>query len=345
MRRKNIIAIIAMTAMLIFISGCGSKEIEESKSIEQLHTENGVPVIVQKLQTEEFSKTLQYNGKLTGINQGTEQSLVGGKVEEILFSEGQYVKKGEIVLTFPEDLAGMNYQAVMANYNVMKASYQRLQQLYEEGGISKQEVDNVEAGYLAAESQLATIEQMLKVTAAISGYVTAIYVSETDHVEAGDLLFTVSELNKLKTKIQVTEKEIGLFKDGITATAIWEGIKYNGKVSGIGFAMNDRQGAFEVALEFANPQKIMRFNINALIEVEVYHASGVIVLEKKQLSHDRQGYYVYVSQGDKAEKRYVELGNSAGIRFEVLSGLAAGEEIVVEGKELLDDGSLIMIKG
>lgn len=343
MKCNNIIAILAVI-MVIMLSGCGRTEKVESKSIEQLHAENGVPVKVQKLQTEEFSKTLQYNGKLTGINQGTEQSLVGGQVEEILFSEGEYVEEGVVILTFPEDLAGMNYQAVMANYNVMESSYQRLQQLYAEGGISKQEVDNVEAGYLAAASQLATVDQMLKVTAPISGYITAIYVSETDYLEAGDLLFTVSELGRLKTEIQVTEKEIGLFKNGTTAQAEWEGITYQGKVSGIGFAMNERRGAFEVDLEFANPQKIMKFNINALIEVEVYHASDVIVLDKKYLSQDRQGDFVYVSQGDKAEKRYVELGNSAGIRFEVLSGLSAGEEIVVEGKELLDNGSLIQIK-
>jgi len=345
MKWNNTIIIVAVTLVLMLLCGCGRTEKVESKSIEQLHAENGVPVKLQKLQTEEFSKTLQYNGKLTGINQGTEQSLVGGKVEEIHFSVGQYVEEGAVVLSFPEDLAGMNYQAVTANYNVMAASYERLQQLYAEGGISKQEVDNVEAGYLAAASQLATVEQMLKVTAPISGYITAIYVSETDHVEAGDLLFTVSELNKLKTEIQVTEKEIGLFTNGTAAIARWEGITYQGKVSGVSFAMNERRGAFEVDLEFANPQKIMKFNINAIIEVEVYHASDVIVLEKKQLSQDRQGDYVYVSQGDKAEKRYVELGNSSGLRFEVLSGLAVGEEIVVEGKELLSDGSLIQIKG
>jgi membrane fusion protein, multidrug efflux system len=340
---RNYILIIA--AVLMIMSGCGKSQEAESKSMEQLHTENGVPVKLQKMQTEEFSKKLQYNGKLSGINQSTKQSLVAGEVEGILFQEGDYVKAGEIVVTFPEDLAGMNYQAAMANYNVMSASYERLQNLYTEGGISQQEVDNVEAGYLAAASQMAAVEQMLKVPAPISGYITAIYVNETDYLESGDLLFTVSELKKLKSKILVTEKEIGLFSKGIGATAIWEDVQYQGKVSGIGFAMNERRGAFEVDLEFANPQEIMKFNINALIEVEVYHSLATFVLEKKHLSQDRNGDYVYVRQGDRVEKRYVELGNSEGIRFEVISGLAAGEEIVVEGKELLEDNSLINIKG
>lgn len=345
MKKYKLMAAIALAVAMIVFGGCVKNDVKENKSIEQLYTENGVPVKIMQLETQDFSKVLEYSGRLSGSSQGTEQSMLSGKIETISFKEGDYVSRDEIVLTFPEDQTGMNYQAVKANYNVTKTSYNRLKELYEEGGISRQELDNIQAAYLAAESQLNTVEQMLRVTSPIDGYITAIYVKETDHVEPGDLLFTVSELKKLKSEIHVSEKEIGLFKKGAPATAKWQGIAYPGKVTDIGFAMNERLGSFEVDLLFDNPNEVMKFNVNALIEVEVYHADNVIVLENKYLSHDRQGDYVYIRNGDKAEKRYVETGSSEGVRFEILSGISAGEEIITEGKELLSDGSLIKVKG
>ncbi|MCF7920037.1 MAG: efflux RND transporter periplasmic adaptor subunit [Candidatus Cloacimonetes bacterium] len=338
---RNRYFILIVTISLLLLSSCSRQETAANKSIEQLHIEKGVPVEVKVVADEYFGKNLRYNGKLSGINQATEQSLVGGNVEKIYFSEGDYVHKDDLVLSFPEDLTGMNYQAVKANYTLLAATYDRLRQLYEEGGIAKQEVDNTETGYLAARSQLKTIEQMLQVKAPISGYLTAIYVQETDHVESGDLLFTVSELDRLKTEIAVTEKEINLFSKGSKAVAYWENIEYQGEVTSVGYAMNERSGVFEVELQFANPQKIMKFNINAEIEVEVYHNPAALVVEKKHLLRDSGGDYVFVAKGDNAEKRYVTLGESSGIRFEIISGLAAGEELIVESKDLLADGSLI----
>ena len=339
MRNKYIIIL----AGILLLSGCGKKEAVESKSLEQLHKENGVPVKVRVLSEESFSKKLDYNGKLTGVNQATEQSLVGGTVEKINFEEGDLVKEGDVIVTFPQDLSGMNYQAVRANYDVMSASYERLKNLYQDGGISQQKVDNVKAGYLAAESQLNTVEKMLEVVAPIDGYLVEIYVDETDHVESGDLLFTVAELDRLKSKVTVTEKEIGMIQKGSAALAKWEGNEYQGTITAVGYAMNERSGAFEVDLEFANPQKIMKFNINAMIELEVYHNPAAIVVEKKNLLRDSSGDFVYIIKGDRAEKRYVITGQFSGLDFEIISGLAAGEKLVVESRNLLEDGSLVQI--
>ncbi len=332
-----------IVSLLVMLAGCGNQEREASASIEQLHKENGVPVTVKELNAEEFNRSLSYNGKLKGAIQGTEESLLGGNIERIYFQEGDYVEKGEIILSFPEDLAGINYQAVKANYEVMSATLERLRKLEAEGGISRQDVDNAEAGYLAASSQLNAVEQMLKVKASVSGYLTAVYVHETDHVNSGDQLFTVSELDNLKAEIDVSEKEISLFRKGAKAVAYWENNEYAGKVESIGYAMNENSGAFEVALQFSNPEKIMKFNINAEIEVEVYHNPLAIVVEKKHLLHDSGGDYVYLAKTDRAEKRYVQTGEYSGISFEIVEGLQAGEELIVEGKDLLEDGSLIRI--
>ena len=274
MRNTYLVLIIAW---IILLTGCAQKEKVESKSLEQIFKEDGVPVKIEKVTENYFGKTLQYSGRLTSVNQGTEQAMVGGKVDSILYSVGDYVEEGEIVLTFPEDLTGMNYQAVKANYDVMLSSYERLQNLYKEGGISQQDVDNVKAGYLAAESQLATADQMLKVTAPNSGYITAIYVQETDHLEAGDLLFTVSEPGKLKTEIAVTEKEINLFQKGIKAIAKWEDIEY------VGFSIS--RGGFTINCESFNSR-------GKFEDCTIYHNIRIEDVKVLEMSNDELDYYI-----------------------------------------------------
>jgi multidrug efflux pump subunit AcrA (membrane-fusion protein) len=145
--------------------------------------------------------------------------------------------------------------------------------------------------------------------------------------------------------IDVTEKEISLFRKGTKATAHWEGQDYSGEVTSVGYAMNDRTGAFEAELEFANPERWMKFNINAQIEVEVYNNPQAVVVEKQHLLSDSGGDYVFVESGGRAHKRYLELGKASGLSFEVLEGLQAGDQLVVEGKTLLEDGSKLRING
>jgi multidrug efflux pump subunit AcrA (membrane-fusion protein) len=68
-------------------------------------------------------------------------------------------------------------------------------------------------------------------------------------------------------------------------------------------------------------------------------------VERKNVLKEQDDYFVYVVKDGKAEKRKVILGNQQGLEIEIREGLNPGDELVVEGQLLLENGSKVKSVG
>ena len=75
-RNLKIVLIIAATATLMF--GCASKDVEETKNIDQIYAEQGIPVVVTEIQPTQYQVKLPYTAKLTGLRQSFASAMIGG---------------------------------------------------------------------------------------------------------------------------------------------------------------------------------------------------------------------------------------------------------------------------
>ncbi|MCD4693251.1 MAG: efflux RND transporter periplasmic adaptor subunit [Calditrichales bacterium] len=328
--------------MIFLLSGCGKDE-TEAKNIEQIYKEEGVPVRTKKIELKLFETELSYNSVLTGIEESSAYAMVGDKVERIYVSVGDYVKKDAVLLSFPTDNPSAKYyQAKVAFENARKA-FERMENLYSSGGISLQNLDNSKAAYEVAKANWEASSQTVKVRAPISGYVTKVNVRETDNVEREDELFTISRTNKMKSKVWVTEKEIGDVKKGLLAEAVWNALKIKGKVVQVDMAMNQVTQAFGAVLEFENPDNTLKCGITAIVNIKNYRNPQAAAIEIKNILKDKDQYYVYVVKDGLAERRNIIQGRRQGLHAEIVEGLNPGDELIVEGQMLLEPGGKVKI--
>lgn len=320
---------------LIFgIVSCG-KETTTSKNMEQIYQEEGVPVKTVIVKPALFETELSYYAVLSGIEESYAIAMVNDRVEKILVSVGDYVKKDQVLMTFPTDNPSAQYYQAQIALDNAKIAYRRMENLFKTGGLSQQELDNSKAGYDVAEANWNAVRQSVKVKAPISGYVTKVNVRESDNVNRDDQLFTISKTDKLKARVWVAESEIKDLKKGMPAYAVWNDAIITGKVVQVNMAMNQKVQAFGAVVEFINPDNRLTCGITADVKIKTYSNPEVIVTERKNILNDQDGAYTFIVNNGIAKKMPVIIGKEDGIDVEIIDGLKPGDQLVVEGQLLL----------
>lgn len=339
---KRLTVLIVVFVLILGASFC-TREKSETKSMAQIYKEEGVPVETETVVPKRFETVLSFNSVLTGIKESTAYAAMGDKVEKIYVEVGDYVKKDQVLVTFPTDSPSAKYYQAKVAFENAKTAFQRIDNLYKSGGISLQERDNAKAGYDVAAADWNSVAQMVKVKAPISGYVTKVHVSETDNVDKEDALVTISRTDRMKAAIWVSEDEIADVKKDMPAFAAWKGNSVEGKVVQVDMAMSAMKKAFRALVEFNNPDNRMKAGTTVDIRITTSTKTGAIVVERKNLLEEKGEYFVYVVTDGKAEKRTVSPGKQQGLDVEILDGLNPGDQLVVEGQMLLENGNKVKI--
>lgn len=338
---KESIVLFMMT--LVLLTGCGNNNDQEFRNIEQIQQSSGIPVRVDEISPRHFTISLDYNANLSGVKETVLSSLVADRIEKIHVKVGDYVEKDDLLISFPEDNPSAQFKQAKAAYENTLQTYQRMIALFEQGGISQQELDQLQTAKIVHEANFKASEKMIKVRAPYNGYVTDLSFRETDTVGPGDPLLTIAQINKYQAKIWVTESDILSFKPGLEGVARWQNHSLPGKVTQVARSIERGRQAFSVDLEFNNPNDLLLSGVMASIEVFSYENRDAIVIERQFILSDREGSFVYLAEDNRAIKRYIALGENDGILYEVTAGLAVGDPLIKQGANQVDANSLIRI--
>ncbi len=342
MKRNIIVAVILGLIIVAGFSGC-TKEAVEAKSMEQIYREEGVPVRTVTVTPGAFETVLSYRAMLSGIEESTAYASMGGKVERVLVDVGDVVKKDQVLVTFPTDSPSASYFQARVAFENAGTSFERINGLYKSGGISLQERDNAKAQYDVAKANWDRVRQMVKVKAPISGYVSKLHVSETDNVDEETALVTISNTGRMKAAIWVSEDEIFDVQKEMRVVATWKGNTISGRVVRVDSAMNVRKKAFRAVVELDNRDNLLKAGTTAEISITTSSRPDALTVEVKDILKEKDKFAVYVVDKGLAKKKNVKLGKRQGLTVEIVAGLNKGDQLVVEGRMLLEDGAKVKV--
>lgn len=347
-RKFGIIFATVLIAALasVFVQSCNKTETKvESKSMEEIYSEEGAPVVVETIGVTDFRKVLSFFATLRGAKEAIERSSVGDDIAKINYDVGSYVKKGDVVIEFPTDNPALQYEQAKVGLENAKKTYDRMKALLEAGQTSQQNFDNVEANYLVQKRNFESLKQLLFVEAPISGVITEMYVKVGDNVGLGAELFSVAQTGSVKAKAWATEDEVAKIKVGMDAFIIPNGDTVRGKVTEVALAMDPQRRAFGVETTFPNKKKHLRSGVTADIQIITYENPNAIVIDRNYVQTAPDGSnFVYIAEGDKSVKRTVLLGASQDVNVEILSGLNPGDKMIVQGLNLIEKYDKIRVE-
>ena len=327
---------------VLLIAGCGSKE-EKAKSMDQLQQEEGIPVKVETIEYKPFEKFKNYFAKLSGIKEATKTSKFGGKIEKINFQVGNYVQADQVVIEFPYDDPGSVYEQTKVTYDNSKKTYERTKVLLDSGQTSQANFDAIEAQYLVNKRNYEIARKLTFIEAPFSGYIVDVKVNVGDNVKGDSPLFTIAQLNKMRARIWITEKEISEIKPGLTAEMEFGGKVYRGKIVEQSMAIDPARQAFYAEVEFDNSKRELKSGVTVEIKVLIYQNPKAITIPRNLVATDDNGQFVFVENNGKAEKRYIFNGQASGIYYEISKGLQVGDKLITKGSSQLTDGIKVKV--
>lgn len=344
--KKNILFIMAMLAGFTFTS-CGNKSADKEAAAADAKPQVKVAKASKQLvpQTEIYTATVESDVK-NNISPNAPM-----RIERILVDVGDMVRKGQVVAILDASniqqikLQLDNQKAVYANQQI---EFNRIAELYKVGGISKSDYDMAKVqldGMKAQVDILSTQYRQLSINtqlhAPISGYVTARNYDNGD-MYGGQPILTIEQTNPVKLIINVSENYYNRVKRGmpveITLDA-YEGEQFDGKVTIVAPMVNATTHTFPVEITINNGSQKVRPGMFARANLNFGDENNVVVPDLavvKQIgSGDR---YVYVYKNGKVSYNKVELGRHLSDKYEILSGVEDGDQVVVAGQTRLANG-------
>ncbi len=343
MIKKTVLLVIGTICMLLSILSCGGKKEEglAAASMEQLHAENGKPVSVRQLVTEDFSVYLKYPTVVYASSESTAYAVLNDVVRTIAVKVGDTVRQDDVIVSFSADNQTLN-QASLA-FEGAKTSFDRASALFRNNDIPRRDFDMAKMQYDIAAANLKAANDMVYVKAPITGIVTQINVRATENVRPGAALFTVSGRNGYEARFYVGADEIGRIHTGARAFINDPAENIEGRVTQVSLTMDSQKQAFPVTAFFDTNNRALVSGIGVDISVETYRNEKAIVLSRRELIQNDTGSWAFVAEGNSVRQVAVRTGEERGLRLEITNGLNAGDMLVNEGVQYVSAETKINI--
>ena len=317
----------------------------------------------------------EYVGRIRAQQFVEVHARVEGYLENMLFEEGTYVNKNQVLFVINRDQYAAKADKARAQLEKDKAQalkaerdLERIRPLTEQNAASQLDLDNAIAAYESAvatvamsEADLAQAELELGYTlvrSPLSGRISERNVDLGTLVGPGNksLLativksdtvlvdFTMTALEYLKSK----ERNVNLGQQDSTRS--WQPnvtitLPDNSVFSEKGYVdfaepqVDPKTGTFSVRAEMPNPDQVLLPGQFTKVRLLLDVREGAVVVPMKAVTIEKGGAYIYLMRKDNTvEKRFIELGPEVGNNVVVERGLAAGEMVVVEGFHKLTPG-------
>ena len=264
-------------------------------------------------------------------------SSMPNRIKKIYVEVGDHVKKGQVLV----DLDASNIIQQKVQLDNLELEYNRAKELVAVGGASQQQLDQITTQFEAAKTAYDNLMENTKLLSPVNGVVTARNYDDGDMAQ-GPIL-TVMQINPVKIVINVSETEFTKVKLGMPIDItldVFGDENFKGRVSLIYPTIDPMTRTFGVEVEIPNASNRVRPGMFARATIDFGARERVIVSDRAVIKRAGSGdrfVYVYNNDGTVTYTQ-VELGRHVDNYYEVLSGLAADEQVVVAGQTRLSDG-------
>ena len=337
--------------LLATLASCSDDKKKDQKETEV------VPIVkVETVYERDVEQKATYTASVEPFLVNNISSAQPNRIKQILVDEGMRVAKGQRLVVM-DDVNTTTYQLQLenakANLRNVQTEYNRALELFKIGGGTKQAVDQMETQLINARNAVASAERALRnvnentvLVSPISGIVTA------RNYDPGDMtgqlpILTIARTQPEKIVINVSESELSNVRKGMPATVTFDTYgdeQFHGTVSMVSPTVDAASRTFGVEITVPNPDDRILPGMFGRVTLQFGVKRHVVVPDKAVVKQPGSGsHYVYTFDGQNVKYNKVELGARLGDSYELVSGISAGQQVVVSGQSKLADGVKVQL--
>ena len=328
---------LSLAALALLIVACKSED--KAGTAQQTKPQ----VKIAKVTSEDIPQTETYTATVESDVKNNIAPNTPYRIEKIYVDVGDNVRKGQVLV----QLDANNLQQLKLQVENQKIEFNRTSQLYQVGGASKAEYDNAKLQLDVLSTQLKQLMQNTQLVAPISGVVTARNYDSGDMYNQGQPVLTIEQTNPVKVMVNISEVYYKQVFKGMPVDIeldAYEGDTFYGKVTIVYPTVDQSTHTFPVEVTISNPGQKVRPGMFARATVNFGSKNHVLVPDEALVKQIGAGdRYVYVYKDGKVSYNKVELGKHIGTKYEILSGVNPGEDVVIAGQSRLANGKEVEV--
>lgn len=329
--KKNL-TFIAMAAAILLSSCSGSEKTEQQATVATKPKVKITQVKTEAVeQLEEFSTTVEAEVKNNIIPNAPL------RIDKILVEVGDNVVKGQKLV----QLDASNLDQLRLQYENQLVDFKRVEELYKVGGTSKAEYDNAKTQLEVNKKALDSKIENTVLLSPINGVVSARNYDNGDMYGAKPIL-VVEQITPVKMKINVSESLYAKTNKSLDVKLTFNPYgeeEFTGKIDIVYPTIDATTHTFPVEIKLANTDRKVRPGMYGRAVVNFGTKDRVVVPDVAVIKQAGSGdFYVYTYADGKVKNNKVQLGKRMGNRYELLSGIENGSNVVIAGHAGINDG-------
>ena len=323
-----------------------------------------IRVRVAEVAALEVGGTSSATAVVAAFRKATVAAEVSGRIIERKVEPGTIARKGQTLVLIDRDRSELVLRQTQAMAQASKVDveharheYQRGQRLFKKNVISKDTVDDLHfaergalAKYHAAQVEVARAQRELKdtnVTSPFAGQIETVHVQVGDYVNPGQAIITLTDFSKARLIAGVTSREATVIRASDQALAVFDdlgGQTVVTRVTSVGRIKDQYNGTYPVELLLEGESAVNQLREGMIANV-IWQSQSTgqsrLSVPSSALVRRAGQIGTYIVEDGHAVLKDIRIGKSDGRRVEVLAGLEAGQQVVIEGQFALRDGAMV----
>ncbi len=274
---------------------------------------------------------------------------IAGRIAEIRFREGQKVERGAVLVRLDQAELAAVLASSRAQAGLDQQRLERAADLFKKNFISQQAFDEARANHARSAAKQREDEARLaktEIRAPFSGIAGLRQVSEGAFVAAGTDIARLEKIDELKLDFRVPEIFVGRLRPGQSVRVQFDAYGeqgFPGSVYAIEPAVDEATRTVLVRARVANPQSKLRPGMFARVWALLAVRENAVWIPEQAIVPRGQDSYVFRIVDGKAEMVKVQTGVRKVGEVEIAKGIAAGDQVVIEGVQRLGPGSAVQV--
>lgn len=276
-------------------------------------------------------------------------SEINGIIESIHFNEGMLATQGNILVKLNDDTQAADLDKAKAKEALTELDFNRNNSLSVKGAVSKQELDKANADMKVAQASTAAAAAELSKTeikAPFTGYLGERLVSVGEYIVSGQSLVNIVDKRQLKLQFAVPERYLPQLKIGAPVSFTTEAFPreiFTGSISFISPSVDTGTRTLLIEAFFDNADERLSPGLSGQATLLLGINDNAMRIPEEAILPTITGYQVYRVVDGHAQLVPIQIGTRSEGFVHILSGIAAGDVVVLRGQQTLRDGAPVEI--
>lgn len=297
-----------------------------------------------------FEHYVEVSGSVESRKNVTLSAETLGNIERIYVTEGQNVRRGQLLLKLDDEILRNNIREVETSLELAQSVFEKRKNLWDKNIGTEIQYLEAKNQKESLESKLATLRAQLKqanVTAPFSGSIDKVWVREGEIAQPGYQMIRMVSLEDMYINAEVSESYVGQFEAGQPVMVTFPSFdeQFESRISAVSKVIDENNRSFSVEITLPKADYLIKPNMIAVVKLKDYSANNAVIVPTNLIQMDKYGDYIYVMEKSDtlniAKKIKVNKGKTYKNKTLIEDGLNGDELLIDDGFREVTDGNLV----